>query len=97
MDWFAAIYRGCYHHRYQLFPDGTAWCVVWLILADPSMASSAGAGQQATVQEGVIIIGAYTRGFTFAQLEAFMSLPAYERPSLTLTSQWQPEFEHSLG
>ena len=49
------------------------------------------------LQEGVIIIGAYTRGFTFAQLEAFMSPHGPERPSLTLTSQWQPEFEHSLG
>ena len=97
MYWFAAIDRGCYYHRYQLFPDGTAWCVVWLILADPSMTSSAGAGQQATLQEGVIIIGAYTRGFTFAQIEAFMSLHAYERPYLVLTSQCQPEFEHSLG
>ena len=65
--WFAAIDRGCYYHRYQLFPDGTAWCVVWLILADPSMTSSAGVGQQATLQEGVIIIGAYTRGFHFLQ------------------------------
>ena len=80
-----------------MFPNGTAWCVVWLILADPSMTSSAGFGQQATLQEGVIIIGAYTRGFTFAQLEAFMRLPGHERPSLTLTSQWPPEFEHSLG
>ena len=61
------------------------------------MTQSAGHDQWATLQDGVLIIGAYTRGFTYEQLEAFMEQPGHTRPSLTLTSQWQPELEHSLG
>ena len=52
--------------------------------------------QRATLQEGVEIIGAYTRGFTYEQLEAFMKLPGHTRPSFSLTSQWQPELEHPV-
>ena len=95
---FESLKRGCYYHRYQLFADGTAWCIVWHILADPSVTHSCGSKrpQRATSQEGVEIIGAYTRGFTYEQLEAFMKLPGHTRPSFSLTSQWQPELEHPV-
>ena len=53
--------------------------------------------QWAILQEGVMIMGAYTRGYTYEQLEAFMKQPAHTRPSLTLTSQWQPELDHPVG
>ena len=82
---------GALYHRYQLFADGTAWCIIWCILADPSRTEYAGDQQYATLQEGVQITGAYTRGFTYKQLEAFMD--SERRPYLTLISQWQPELE----
>ena len=68
---FENMQRGTFYHRYQLFADGTAWCIVWVILADPSRTVKPDKEQRATLQEGVEIIGAYTRGFTYAQLEAF--------------------------
>ena len=94
---FLHLKRGVFYHRYQLFADGTAWCIVWHILADPMKTKSAKDEQWATLQEGVEILGAYTRGFTYEQLEAFMQQPGHTRPSLTLTSQWQPELEHPVG
>ena len=94
---FLHLKRGVFYHRYQLFADGTAWCIVWHILADPIKTRSAKDEQWATLQEGVEILGAYTRGFTYEQLEAFMQQPGHTRPSLTLTSQWQPELEHPVG
>ena len=91
---FNTLGRGCNYHYYQLFEDGTAWCIVWHILTDPKKTRSAGDQQLATLQEGVEILGAYTRGFTYEQLEEFMKLPGDKRPSLTFLSQWQPELEH---
>ena len=32
---FDRLERGSSYHRYQLFADGTAYCVVWHLLADP--------------------------------------------------------------
>ena len=98
---FENLQRGCYYHRYQLFADGTVRCIVWHILADPSETqlekknrkNQNGGRQRATLQEGVEIIGAYTRGFTYEQLEAFMKQPGDTRPSFTLVSPWQPELE----
>ena len=94
---FENLQRGQFYQRYQLFADGTAWCIVWHIIADPSMTQREKKGpQRATLQEGVEIIGAYTRGFLYEQLKAFMDQPGHTRPSLTLTSQWQPELEHPV-
>ena len=94
---FQTLPRGVYYHRYQLFADGTAWCIVWHILADPSKTQFAGEEQWATLQEGVEIIGAYTRGYTYEAWKAFMEQPPDERPYMTLVSQWQPELEHPVG
>ena len=91
---FDTLGRGCSYHYYQLFADGTAWCIVWHILTDPKKIRNAGDEQRATLQEGVEILGAYTRGFTYAQLEGFMKEPADTRPCLTFLSQWKPELEH---
>ena len=91
---FDTLGRGCSYHYYQLFEDGTAWCIVWHILTDPKKTRSAGDQQLATLQEGVEILGAYTRGFTYAQLEGFMKKPADTRPCLTFLSRWKPELEH---
>ena len=93
---FQHLPRGLYYHRYQLFADGTAWCIVWHILADPSKTQSALDEQWATLQEGVEIIGAYTRGYTYEAWKAFMEKPPHERPDMTLVSQWQPELEHPV-
>ena len=47
----------------------------------------------ATREEGVFILGAYTRGYTRFQVEAFVQGKPKDRPGMTLLSQWQPKYE----
>ena len=90
--------RGESYHRYQLFRDGTSWCIVWVILVDPSKTivipgPKKEDKQWATREEGVFILGAYTRGYTRLQVEAFVKGEPGDRPGMTLLSQWQPRYE----
>ena len=85
------LMRGTYYHRYQLFDDGTAHCVVWYILVDPGKTLRIPEGnkkkptkslertkqkyQWVTEESGVIILGCYTRGYTMSQTKEFCNNP----------------------
>lgn len=104
------LMRGGFYHRYQLFDDGTAYCIVWYILADPektfripedgpktrSLEKKNDADQWATEESGVMILGAYIRGYTMSQIKSFCQ-NATQRPISTLVSQWQPKLEADVG
>ena len=65
-------------------------------MADPdktkSLKVSRGHTQKVTEEDGVQIIGAWTRGFTKADIEGFVKNPA-DRQGMSLLSQWNPIYE----
>ena len=71
---------------------------MWLILADPDKTvmvpgRNASDKQWATRESGIFILGAYTRGYSRFQVEAFVKGKVEDRPGMTLLSQWQPKYE----
>ena len=103
------LMRGASYHRYQLFEDGTAYCVVWYILADPektlripedskkkptkSLERKKDGDQWVTRESGVTILGCYTRGYTMSQIKEFCK-NAERAPAIgALVTQWQPQLE----
>ena len=88
---FDMLMRGAWYHRYQLFEDGTAYCVVWYILADPektlripeeskkkptkSLERKKDGDQWVTQESGVMILGCYTRGYTMSQIKEYWNNP----------------------
>ena len=104
------LMRGSFYHRYQLFDDGTAYCIVWHILADPektfripekgkptrSLEKTKDGDQWATEESGVMILGVYMRGYHMSQIKQFCKNPA-QSGIQTLVSQWQPELELDVG
>ena len=104
------LMRGSFYHRYQLFDDGTAYCIVWYILVDPektfripetgqktrSLEKKKDGDQWVTEESGVIILGSYIRGYTMSQIRQFCKNPAQSGIS-TLVSQWQPKLEADVG
>ena len=88
---FDRLMRGNSYHRYQLFDDGTAYCVVWYILVDPektlripeqskkkptkSLERKKDGDQWVTQESGVMILGCYTRGYTMSQIKEFCNNP----------------------
>ena len=101
--------RGAWYHRYQLFEDGTAYCVVWYILADPektlripednkkkptkSLERNTDGDQWVTQESGVTILGCCTRGYTMSEIKKFCKNPERAPKIGALVTQWQPQLE----
>ena len=82
---FDTLKRREFYHRYQLFHDGVARIIVWLILADPDKTvmvpgRNASDKQWATRESGIYILGVYTRGYSRFQVETFVKGNPDHRP-----------------